>query len=129
MRGVQEDAYDAEDARNQQVDAKQPHQEDQRGSRGHQQDQPQQSGDNPFNKDQPPRKGFTRSTSVTTHIRPPACLRSELIPIMGTEPSSRPVLAQRLILSPLFTGVRGIVIPRTSPYPDSRKFVVRVHKD
>src|SRR5215212_6425740 len=34
---------------------------------------------------------------------------------MGTEPSSRPVLPQRLILSPLFTRVCGIGVLRTSP--------------
>jgi hypothetical protein len=33
---------------------------------------------------------------------------------MGTEPSSRPVLPQRLIFSPLFTGVRGMGILRSS---------------
>src|SRR5215216_2760312 len=33
---------------------------------------------------------------------------------MGTEPSSRPVFTQRLILSPLFTEVRGRKILKTS---------------
>jgi hypothetical protein len=45
---------------------------------------------------------------------------------MGTEPSSRPVLPQRLILSPLFTRVCGIGVLRTSPFGHSRKFVCSI---
>src|SRR5215218_3228321 len=41
---------------------------------------------------------------------------------MSTEPSSRPVFSQQLILSPLFSRVRGRGILRTSPFGDSRKF-------
>src|SRR5215218_10765824 len=43
---------------------------------------------------------------------------------MSTEPSSRPVFSQQLILSPLFTRVRGRAILRSSSNGDSRKFAV-----
>jgi hypothetical protein len=43
---------------------------------------------------------------------------------MGTKSSSRPVLPQRLILSPLFTRVRRIDFLRTSPFGLSANFAL-----
>src|SRR5918994_1642429 len=44
---------------------------------------------------------------------------------MSTEPSSRPIFSQQLILSPLFTGLRGRVVLRTSQTRSSKKFTAR----
>src|SRR3712207_4715596 len=73
-RGIDEDADDPEDARDEQVKAQDLHHEEQRGPRCHQQHEPENGGDDPLYQDQPPRQGLAPSASVGTHPPPPAPL-------------------------------------------------------
>src|SRR3712207_716714 len=85
-RGIDEDADDPEDARDEQIKAQHLHHEEQYGPRCHQQHEPENGGNDPLYKNQPPRQGLAPSAGVRTHSPPPASLIYAEIPLWARSP-------------------------------------------